>query len=87
MMLNLPFCLPIKKHCSQSGSLQPSRSGKLLLSAEGRSDPRAFGMLLQLSLIDRAPVLEKQVNDDYLKYLRLKVRSLCGRNRIAAKRG
>jgi hypothetical protein len=32
-------------------------------------------------------VLEKQVNDDYLKYLRLKVRSLCGRNRIAAKRG
>ena len=32
-------------------------------------------------------VLEKQVNDDYLKYLRLKVRSLCGRNRIAAKCG
>jgi hypothetical protein len=32
-------------------------------------------------------VLEKQVNDDYLKYLRLKVHSLCGRNRIAAKRG
>ena len=32
-------------------------------------------------------VLEKHVNDDYLKYLRLKVRSLCGRNRIAAKRG
>ena len=32
-------------------------------------------------------VLEKQVNDDYLKYLRLKVRSLCGENKIAAKCG
>jgi len=32
-------------------------------------------------------ILEKQVNDDYLKYLRLKVRSLCGRNKIAAKCG
>ena len=28
-------------------------------------------------------ILEKQVNDDYLKYLRMKVRSLCSRNRIA----
>jgi hypothetical protein len=32
-------------------------------------------------------ILEKQVNDDYLKYLRIKARSLCGRNRIAAKCG
>ena len=32
-------------------------------------------------------ILEKQVNDDYLKYLRMKVRSLCGRNRVAAKCG
>ena len=32
-------------------------------------------------------ILEKQVNDDYRKYLRLKVRSLCGRNKIAAKCG
>jgi hypothetical protein len=32
-------------------------------------------------------ILEKQVNDDYLQYLRLKVRSLCGRNKIAAKCG
>ena len=32
-------------------------------------------------------ILEKQVNADYLKYLRMKVRSLCGRNRIAAKCG
>jgi len=29
-------------------------------------------------------ILEKQVDDDYLKYLRLKVRSLSGRNKIAA---
>ena len=32
-------------------------------------------------------ILEKQVNDDYLQYLRLKVRSLCGRNKIATKCG
>ena len=32
-------------------------------------------------------ILEKQVNDDYLKYLRMKVRSLCSRNRIATECG
>lgn len=32
-------------------------------------------------------ILEKQIDDDYLKYLRMKVRSLCGRNKIAAKCG
>jgi hypothetical protein len=32
-------------------------------------------------------ILEKQVNDDYLMYLRMKVRSLCSRNRIAVKCG
>ena len=32
-------------------------------------------------------ILEKQVGDDYLKYLRMKVRSLCGGNRIASKCG
>jgi hypothetical protein len=32
-------------------------------------------------------ILEKQINDDYLKYLRMKARSLCGRNKIAVKCG
>ena len=32
-------------------------------------------------------ILEKKVSNDYLKYLRMKVRSLCGNNRIAAKCG
>jgi len=32
-------------------------------------------------------ILEKQVDDDYLIYLRMKVRSLCGRHKIAAKCG
>ena len=30
-------------------------------------------------------ILEKQVNDDYLRYLRMKVRSLCSNNRDAPK--